>query len=66
MPIYEYSCDQCGERFEKWLRSFASTEDVRCPKCGGLRVSKAVSLCGKGSSEGEFQASSSCAPTSGG
>jgi putative FmdB family regulatory protein len=67
MPIYEYMCDQCGERFDKWLRSFSGTEDVHCPKCGSLRVSNAVSLCGKSGSQGDYGgAGDSCAPSSGG
>lgn len=33
MPIYEYSCDDCGTRFEKLVRR---TEEARvaCPSCG--------------------------------
>jgi putative FmdB family regulatory protein len=34
MPTYEYECDECGERFEKFQRITA--EPVKtCPKCGG-------------------------------
>jgi putative FmdB family regulatory protein len=34
MPIFEYSCDDCGTRFEKLLRRSAEANDVRCPSCG--------------------------------
>ena len=67
MPIYEYQCQECGAQFEKWLRTFTSSEQVRCPKCDSERVNKAVSLCSKSGSAGDYgTAGSSCAPTSGG
>jgi putative FmdB family regulatory protein len=34
MPIFEYSCDDCGTKFEKLLRRVTEANDVRCPKCG--------------------------------
>ena len=34
MPLYEYECFLCGERFERIQR--VSAEPVKeCPKCGG-------------------------------
>lgn len=66
MPIYEYRCGECGEKFEKWLRSMTGAEEIRCPKCGSRRVEKALSLFGRGgSSTGAGVADSSCAPTGG-
>ena len=32
MPIYEFECGECGERFEE-LTS-AGTDSARCPACG--------------------------------
>ncbi len=32
MPIYEYSCEDCGTRFEKLVRRAA--DDIACPSCG--------------------------------
>jgi putative FmdB family regulatory protein len=34
MPIYEYSCDDCGTKFEKLVRRSAEASEVRCPSCG--------------------------------
>ena len=34
MPIYEYTCPQCGNIFEKWLKFSETTENAPCPKCG--------------------------------
>jgi putative FmdB family regulatory protein len=41
MPIYEYRCRVCDNRFEL-LRSFSDTSPVTCPKCGG-EVKKLIS-----------------------
>jgi len=34
MPIFEYSCDDCGTKFEKLLRRTTEANEVRCPSCG--------------------------------
>lgn len=33
MPIYEFECESCGERFEELVA--AGAESVPCPACGG-------------------------------
>ena len=43
MPIYEYRCRECGEKFEKLVRLSTSTSEIECPKCGGRRVEKLIS-----------------------
>jgi putative FmdB family regulatory protein len=32
MPIFEYLCEDCGNKFEKLVR--AGTNGVHCPSCG--------------------------------
>ncbi|HEY7210321.1 MAG TPA: zinc ribbon domain-containing protein [Bryobacteraceae bacterium] len=34
MPIFEYSCDDCGSQFEQLVRRTADADQVRCPSCG--------------------------------
>ncbi|MDQ2945785.1 MAG: zinc ribbon domain-containing protein [Acidobacteriota bacterium] len=34
MPIFEYSCDDCGSKFEKLVRRSAEAKELRCPSCG--------------------------------
>jgi len=37
MPIYEYECKNCGERFEVWQKITEEPLKV-CEKCGGELV----------------------------
>jgi putative FmdB family regulatory protein len=46
MPIYEYRCKACGEKFGKLVRMSTKTEEVECPKCGRRQAEKAISLFG--------------------
>ena len=41
MPIYEYTCDDCGAEFEELVRSYEDTPN--CPVCGSESISKKVS-----------------------
>lgn len=41
MPIYEYTCNDCGNRFE-WLTR--SDEKPACPSCGRSSLTKELSL----------------------
>jgi putative FmdB family regulatory protein len=58
MPIYEYECQACGEKFE--LRRSISDNDseIECPRCGTAKPRRVLSLFSKGSSAG------SCSPGS--
>lgn len=46
MPIYEYQCERCGEKFELFVRTGAAAAVPTCPKCGSVEVHKALSLFG--------------------
>jgi putative FmdB family regulatory protein len=43
MPIYEYKCRKCGEKFEKRLGFFHNDKSVACPKCGGVGPDRVIS-----------------------
>lgn len=43
MPMYEYRCDECGERFEMLRRMSDSDRDLICPKCQSARVERQLS-----------------------
>jgi putative FmdB family regulatory protein len=53
MPLYEYQCDACGERFEVIQKSFSSPAPDVCEKCGKgpvhrLQSSPAIQFKGSG------------------
>ena len=44
MPIYEYECESCGERFDKLVRSmYREPPEVACPACRGTEVRRLLS-----------------------
>ena len=34
MPTYDYLCEKCGHRYEKF-QSMSAEPDTECPECGG-------------------------------
>ena len=42
MPIFEYRCSSCNEKFEELVLS-RSQNHVECPRCGGTKVQPLVS-----------------------
>lgn len=63
MPVYEYRCRLCGERFEKLVRTASNPPVIVCPRCGSEEVQKEISLFGLGG--GARSSASSCAPSGG-
>ena len=51
MPIYEYECPECQEKFEQFKPIYASDEDVACLKCGA-EAKRVISKMAPGSSCG--------------
>ena len=51
MPIYEYKCQSCGERYER-LQKYSDPPCKKCPHCGGslkkLISSPAIQFKGSG------------------
>lgn len=42
MPVYEFECEQCGDRFEELAPS--DTQSLVCPACGSARTQRLLSL----------------------
>ena len=60
MPIYEYECIKCGEKFEqlRHIDDSDSDSEIKCPKCTAEHPRRIFSAFAMGSS------SQSCAPSS--
>ena len=43
MPLYEYQCESCNNRFEKIQKSYSDPAPEACPKCGKGPVRKLIS-----------------------
>jgi putative FmdB family regulatory protein len=65
MPIYEYHCQACGQRFEKLVKLSTRPQDVECPVCGQRKARKAISLVGavNSAAPGAPPARAACGPT---
>jgi putative FmdB family regulatory protein len=67
MPIYEYICQDCGKRYDKFVRASTSKIALKCPKCGsdqGKKAFSAFSTPGSSglSSSGSFSNAPACGP----
>ena len=43
MPLYEYQCTKCGEKFEAYRPLLAKDDNVKCPKCGAAKPKRLIS-----------------------
>lgn len=43
MPIYEYACHGCKSFVEVIVRGYNSTAKPKCPKCGGVKLTRMIS-----------------------
>lgn len=50
MPIYEYGCDNCGNKFEELI---FTDEIPACPKCGSHDTKKLMSCCARHKNGGQ-------------
>ncbi len=44
MPLYEYQCEMCGQRFESYQRMSEVKEEQPCPACGSRAKKMGISL----------------------
>jgi putative FmdB family regulatory protein len=64
MPIFEYSCVQCGLRFEKLVRSEEGS-GLCCPSCGSGELKKEFSTFAAHSAAGKSEAAAPMCPSGG-
>lgn len=63
MPLYEYSCRECGDRFEVLQSMNQGAAGLVCPSCGHPEVAKQFSTFAAATSGGK---SAGAAPACGG
>jgi putative FmdB family regulatory protein len=70
MPIYEYICDDCGERYERIVMNKSTV--VACPKCESTKKTVQLSVfaapangkASEGASAAPFNGGGCCSPGS--
>lgn len=65
MPIYEYSCQDCGSRFEKLVRRTSDAAELACPSCGERRLRQELSVFAAPSNGGTKAAEAPMCPRGG-
>jgi len=60
MPLYEYICKDCGNKFEELRKANEADLPIECPKCKSKNTKKALSLFG--TSGGSSSTTASSAP----
>ncbi len=44
MPIYEYHCQDCDNKFERLVSMSTQETDIQCPSCHQQHVEKVLSV----------------------
>ena len=55
MPIYEYTCEKCNNKFEQLVRSMSGETKFACPKCGSSKTARTLSVFAVGAESGKSQ-----------
>ena len=64
MPLFEFSCLDCGIEFETLVLKYSEISDVACPSCGGKKLEEKVSSFASVSKNGASSAAN-CTPSGG-
>jgi putative FmdB family regulatory protein len=51
MPLFEYSCRECGKQFTFLSGVIAENNEAKCPRCGSLDLQKLMSRFTRGRSD---------------
>jgi len=65
MPIYEFKCKKCGNKFEYLCFNSKDAENAQCPNCGAQETERLLSCFSSMSSGGALTGTSSCSPSGG-
>ena len=65
MPMYDYLCNSCGNKFDKLVSFTASDEDTECPRCGKKNSKKQLCAPNISSRIGNKKSQNTCNTSSG-
>ena len=63
MPVIDFKCDKCGEKFEEIVKLF-DRENIKCPKCGSKDIRQVFE--GKCNTGGSAKGGGGCSGSCGG
>ena len=63
MPMYEYSCAECGKAFEELVPLRERHSKRVCPNCGSRKVERLVSVFAMGKPSADTTTSVASCPT---
>ncbi|MEN6482564.1 MAG: zinc ribbon domain-containing protein [Anaerolineaceae bacterium] len=67
MPIYEYQCQDCGNKFEALRSMSLADSEIHCKNCSSTNTRRLLSLfCSQSSSGSSSGSSNSCGSCAGG
>lgn len=64
MPIYEYLCRNCNEKFSLLIRRIGASDTVQCPGCGAANMERLLSTFAYHKSQGTILGDSGTPPHS--
>lgn len=62
MPLYEYECGDCGERFEALVSASTKDEARACPECGSEETTRVPSTFAVGAASNSQPECTTCCP----
>lgn len=62
MPLYEYECGSCGERFEALVGATRKNDTQKCPGCGSGDTERVPSTFAVGTTSKTSDACATCCP----
>ncbi|KPV52508.1 hypothetical protein SE17_15090 [Kouleothrix aurantiaca] len=62
MPLYEYTCQGCGARFEKLVRSSTNPAAIICPRCASAAVARVFSTFATSGGASNESSAPACGP----
>ena len=59
MPIYEYTCESCSNKFEQLVRTMSGEPKAKCPECGSTKTARSLSVFAVGAEGARSKSSAS-------